>query len=108
MPNYALVRYMVKPRRLIAALPALSLFCGFASGLGLAAPRTAAESSRIVQSLNEGWRLQLGAETNAIAPDYDDSVWRVADVPSPGSLWLRFGENPASHRFLKFINPYDE
>lgn len=42
---------------------------------------SAANSPRLVQSLDENWRFQLGAETNAIAPGYDDSAWRVVDVP---------------------------
>lgn len=41
----------------------------------------AADAPRIVQSLDDDWRFHLGAETNAIAPDYDDSSWRHVDVP---------------------------
>lgn len=41
----------------------------------------AADTPRLVQSLDDGWRFHLGAETKAIEPGYDDSAWRVVDVP---------------------------
>src|SRR5690242_17245441 len=36
---------------------------------------------RLVQPLDDNWRFHLGADTNAIAPDYNDREWRVVDVP---------------------------
>ncbi|HEX9046462.1 MAG TPA: hypothetical protein VF988_05495, partial [Verrucomicrobiae bacterium] len=42
---------------------------------------SAVTAPRLVQSLDENWRFHLGTETNAVAPGYDDSAWRVVDVP---------------------------
>jgi beta-galactosidase len=49
--------------------------------VGLTGAAQAANSSREVISLDQDWRFQLGAPTNAIAPDYDDHGWRQVDVP---------------------------
>ncbi|MFO1477914.1 MAG: glycoside hydrolase family 2 TIM barrel-domain containing protein, partial [Verrucomicrobiota bacterium] len=35
----------------------------------------------MVEALDDDWRFQTGAPTNAIAPHYDDSSWRRVDVP---------------------------
>jgi beta-galactosidase len=40
-----------------------------------------AGAPRLVQSLDENWRFQLGIAPEAVAPGYDDSAWRVVDVP---------------------------
>jgi beta-galactosidase len=47
----------------------------------LAVNASAADAPRLVQSLDENWRFHLGAETNAIAPSFNDSAWRGVDVP---------------------------
>jgi len=52
-----------------------------AACVGLTGAAQAANSSREVISLDQDWRFQLGAPTNAIAPDYDDHGWRQVDVP---------------------------
>jgi beta-galactosidase len=41
----------------------------------------AAESPRLVHSLNEGWRFHLGAAPDAKAPGFDDKAWSSVDVP---------------------------
>ena len=40
-----------------------------------------AHAQRCVQSLNFGWRFQLGDEPGAAATTFDDSQWRLVDVP---------------------------
>jgi beta-galactosidase len=42
---------------------------------------SAAGESRLIQSLDENWRFQLGITPEAVASGYDDSAWRVVDVP---------------------------
>ena len=42
---------------------------------------SAAGAPRLVQSLDENWRFQLGITPEAVTPGYDDSAWRVVDVP---------------------------
>jgi beta-galactosidase len=42
---------------------------------------SAAGESRLVQSLDDNWRFQLGITPEATAPAYNDSAWRVVDVP---------------------------
>ena len=42
---------------------------------------SAAGAPRLVQSLDENWRFQLGITPEAVKPGYDDSTWRVVDVP---------------------------
>jgi hypothetical protein len=37
----------------------------------------AAGEARLVQSLDENWRFQPGITSEAVAPGYDDSAWRV-------------------------------
>ena len=36
---------------------------------------------RQVENVNIGWRFHAGNISNAAAPDYDDSSWRVVDLP---------------------------
>src|ERR1022692_854928 len=42
---------------------------------------SAAGEARLVQSLDENWRFQLGITPEAVAPNYNDRTWRVVDVP---------------------------
>jgi beta-galactosidase len=54
----------------------------FSAGAVLFAPQVlTAASPRIVQPLDDNWRFHLGADTNAIAPDFNDLAWRVVDLP---------------------------
>ncbi len=47
----------------------------------LAVNVSAVGTPRLVQSLDYNWRFHLGAAPEAVSPGYDDSAWRVVDVP---------------------------
>ncbi len=42
---------------------------------------TTMAQQRIVENLNFGWRFHAGEEQQALNPQYDDSQWRIVDVP---------------------------
>ncbi|HLP24449.1 MAG TPA: beta-galactosidase, partial [Acidobacteriota bacterium] len=42
---------------------------------------SAADSPRVMQSLDENWRFHLGEAPDAIQPQFDDHAWRRVDVP---------------------------
>ncbi|WP_257668592.1 beta-galactosidase GalB [Parapedobacter tibetensis] len=46
---------------------------------------------------NEGWKFHLGDDSMAHTPDYDDSEWRLLDLPHDWSIEGEFsGEHPAT------------
>ncbi|HEY9155772.1 MAG TPA: glycoside hydrolase family 2 TIM barrel-domain containing protein, partial [Opitutaceae bacterium] len=51
---------------------------------GKAPARTTGDDRNVERasiSLDQDWRFHLGADEKAIAPNYDDSLWRRVDVP---------------------------
>ncbi|MBE2216339.1 MAG: hypothetical protein IAE82_20870, partial [Opitutaceae bacterium] len=58
------------PRRLFLAILA-----------SLVALAGIAEASRSVLPLDDGWRFHLGEAPDAVSLSFDDSAWRVVDVP---------------------------
>ena len=51
---------------------------------------------RLVENVNFGWRFHAGNISNAAAPDYDDSSWRVVDLPHDFQIeqpWVAPAEN---------------
>jgi len=44
------------------------------------------KSPRETLSLDQGWRFYLGDVTDAMAPGYDDTAWRLLDVPHDWSI----------------------
>jgi len=65
------------------------------AGAGSGPDVLAAESPRIVQSLDQDWRFHLGAIPAATAPSYDDSTWRRVDVPHDYVIEGTFEPNPS-------------
>ncbi|MDR0972455.1 MAG: DUF4982 domain-containing protein [Prevotellaceae bacterium] len=49
-----------------------------------------AESPRVHADFNADWTFHLGDETQAYAPDYDDSEWRTLNLPHDWSIELPF------------------
>lgn len=45
------------------------------------------------RSLDEGWRFSLDADSTALAPGYDDSSWRIVDLPHDWSVEGDFDRN---------------
>ncbi|MGS2765165.1 glycoside hydrolase family 2 TIM barrel-domain containing protein [Sinomicrobium sp. M5D2P9] len=57
---------------------------------------TEEKPARIIQDFNENWKFLLGDSLNASAMEYDDSSWRVLDLPHDWSIEGEFGkDNPA-------------
>ncbi len=67
-----MARWLFLSRGIAAVLCSLGL---------LSVDAFAADSPRVVQSLDRDWRFHLGEAAEAVAPDYDDSDWRRVDVP---------------------------
>lgn len=64
----------------------------FATGLALAMslPVGAGERKR---SINDGWAFSLDADSTAVADGFDDSAWRVVNLPHDWSVEQRFDRN---------------
>jgi len=70
---------------LILAFLSLSIFTVTASGL------------RSRSSFNEGWKFHLGDVATAMQPTFDDSQWRVLNLPHDWSIEADFSDkNPAT------------
>ncbi len=54
---------------------------------------TEEEPARIIQDFNESWKFRLGDTLNASAVEYDDSSWRVLDLPHDWSIEGDFSED---------------
>lgn len=50
-------------------------------------PRTINSGAVILKtSIDSQWRFHLGSFSDAVAPDYDDSKWRILNVPHDWSI----------------------
>ena len=59
-----------------------SIYCFILFIFGFLAQAAQVEDSpRKTFPMDEDWRFHLGDVVNAVAPEYDDSDWRVVDVP---------------------------
>jgi beta-galactosidase len=72
------------------ALRPTLILLGILPGLCLAAPGLAAtgasDSGRQYVSLDQGWRFRVGDPPTAMEPGFDDSGWRIVDVPHDWSI----------------------
>ena len=50
-------------------------------------------SPRVIIDFNKGWKFYLGNDSAAINPGYDDSKWRMLDLPHDWSIEGNFSEN---------------
>ena len=77
-----------------------AFLCAFQLGglLGFAPAALAADrltpSPRDIMPFDAGWRFRLGDEPEAKRPDFDDSTWRVLDVPHDWSIEASFNPPP--------------
>ena len=72
---------------LVAFLFGMSAFSGTAS---------AGQDARTTENFCGGWRFHLGNAQNAEAPSFDDSGWRLLDLPHDWSIEGEFNkDNPA-------------
>ena len=53
--------------------------------------------TRKTENFDKGWKFNLGDVTDAQAPGFDDSLWRVLDLPHDWSIEGKFSkDNPAT------------
>jgi beta-galactosidase len=76
--------------RIVALVRGVSVLTCAVLGLHL----LAAESPRVIQSLDDNWRFHLGDAPEATAPTYDDTGWRHVDVPHDYVIEGTFEEKP--------------
>lgn len=72
----------------------LLLIIGLLFQIGVCVSSVAAGRERI--SFNKGWRFDLSDQAGAEHPDYDDSSWRLLDLPHDWSIEGDFSaDNPS-------------
>jgi beta-galactosidase len=79
---------------MIASLARMALLFSLAAGLGSAEAQGVAASPRETISLDAGWRFQLGDVPGAKSPTFNDSAWRVLDLPHDWSIEGAFTPPP--------------
>jgi beta-galactosidase len=84
------------------AVPVISAVCRILSPammagfVMLASPGFGAESTRVRESFDFGWRFSLGEHADAQSPAFDDAAWRKLDVPHDWSIEGNFSEREPS------------
>lgn len=63
-----------------------------ATGLALAMTLSVGSAERKT-SINDGWTFSLDADSTAVAVGFDDSAWRVVNLPHDWSVEQRFDRN---------------
>ena len=79
------------------------ILLAFAGNIGFAKIESAVP--REIISLDAGWKFQLGENTNAIAPTFDDHGWRSVDVPHD---YVPVARADAARTFDKGTFPHSE
>ncbi|MCB8998949.1 MAG: glycoside hydrolase family 2 protein [Bacteroidales bacterium] len=54
---------------------------------------TQPDSDRITKNFNKGWKFSLNGSDDAKSPDFDDSRWRVLDLPHDWSIEGEFSKD---------------
>jgi len=75
---------------------ARSFFSGLVAALIVQADLSAAAETSLVRDANVGWRFIRGEHVRAEAPDFDDSTWRVLDLPHDWSIEAGPQTDPAN------------
>ena len=70
----------------LKTLFARSFFSGLLTVLIVQANPSAAAETSLARDANEGWRFIRGEHVGAEAPGFDDSAWRVLDLPHDWSI----------------------
>ncbi|HOU30890.1 MAG TPA: glycoside hydrolase family 2 TIM barrel-domain containing protein [Bacteroidales bacterium] len=68
----------------------------FISGFLLVFQTEAQQVPRVVMAFNEGWRFYLGDTANAFMTGFDDSNWRMLDLPHDWSIEGRVDQKAPS------------
>lgn len=104
-PSLALIMNFPAPSRSMLLAPslyraAILLVC-LCLALGLSLDLQGAVPVRTTRSLDSNWRFHLGAMPDAVAPSFNDSSWRLVDVPHDYVVEGTFAEvNPVPNDAL--------